>query len=67
MNGLQPEDQQRILGKVSPTNQKIMELYLKDFQVTEIALGTSQSLEIIKRYLEEFSDVAKLLCEELSI
>ena len=55
------------IGKGISHKSKIIELYLKDFQVTEIALRIRHSLEAIKRYLEGFSRVSKLLCEELSI
>jgi len=54
------------IGKGTSHKSKAIELYLKDFQVTEIALRMRHSLEAIERYLEGFSRVVKLLCEGLS-
>jgi DNA-binding Lrp family transcriptional regulator len=54
------------IGKGLSHKSKVIELYLKDFQVTEIALRIRHSLEAIERYLEGFSRVVKFLCEGLS-
>ena len=55
------------IGKGTSHKTKIVELYLRDFQITEIALRTRHSLEAIKHYLGGFSHCTKLFRERLSV